>query len=94
LTQQQKQQMVELLGVALTRDSNNKGYDVAVIGHGDTLIFDCTKALDPRTACYILYKGYPTKGDLILLQMAGVHTLYFKTERGIFSTFTWDKSIP
>jgi hypothetical protein len=85
---------VALLGAALTQQLKKDGSDVVIVGDRDTLIFDCTKALDPRSTCYVLYKTYPSnKDELKVLQLMGVRKLKFKTEKGIFSGFTWEKDI-
>jgi len=82
------------LGVVLTHQLQKSGSDVTVLGFEDVLVFDCTKALDPRMACYARYKGYPAdKGELKLLRLMGIRKLHFQTEGGVFSGYAWTKRI-
>jgi hypothetical protein len=84
-----------LLGLAMSRQLQQQGSDVTVMGLDDELIFDCTKALDPRVACYFLYKNYPpNNNEQKILTMMGVRTLEFKTNPGLFSRYAWTKHIP
>jgi hypothetical protein len=85
--------VVPLFGAAFSQKLQGNGLDVLVVGDRDTLIFDCTKELDPRTTCFALYLAYPPYGELQALQLMGIRFLKFRTEPGFFSGFTWEKEI-
>ena len=80
----------------LTQTFRKKGSDVAVIDlDKHTIMFDCTKELNPRESCYVLYKAYPTdRYEAEMLKTMGINSLKFKTENGFFSGATWEKDIP
>lgn len=79
----------------LTQTFRKQGSDVTVDGFEHTLIFDCTRELNPRTSCYVLYKTYPkNREEAKLLVEMGIYTLRYKTEDGLLSGFTWTKRLP
>lgn len=84
---------VALLAAVMTYQLQQRGSDVTVLGFDDTLIFDCSKALDPRTICYVLYKTWPKSQDVKAYRGLGVRILKFQTEAGLFSGYAWTKPI-
>lgn len=87
-------QSASLIAASMTQQFRQQGSDVTVNGFDDVLVFDCTKALDPRTACYMIYKQYPSnEGELKVLQLMGIRKLKFQTDGGVFSGYAWTKRI-
>ncbi|HYN15624.1 MAG TPA: hypothetical protein VES66_07545 [Terriglobales bacterium] len=82
-----------LIAAALNDQFQQRGADIKVYGFDNVLVFDCTKALDPRSACYVLYKGYPQSDELKVLRMMGVRKIHYQTEGGVFSGYAWTKDI-
>jgi hypothetical protein len=74
---------------------NAGGSDTKVTGFDDVLVFDCSKELDPRVACYTLYKGFraPDRKTRLALQKYGIHHLKFKTDDGLFHGFDWQLDV-
>lgn len=84
-----------LWGALLTQTFHKNGSDVVVYDlDAHTLLFDCTKELDPRTSCYVLYKTFPKNRDEAkVLKMMGIHTFKYKIEDGLLSGFAWEKEL-
>jgi hypothetical protein len=80
----------------LTQTFRKNGSEVTVIDlDRHTILFDCTRELNPRTSCYVLYKTYPKNRDEgKILKMMGISSLKFKTKDGLFDGATWEKDIP
>jgi hypothetical protein len=80
----------------LTQTFRKNGSDVTVIDlDRHTILFDCTRELNPRESCYVLYKTYPKNRDEgKILKMMGISSLKFKTKDGLFDGATWEKDIP
>jgi len=82
-----------LIAAALNDQFQQRGADIKVYGFDNVLVFDCTKALDPRSACYVLYKGYPQSDELKILRVMGVRKIHYQTQGGVFSGYAWTKDI-
>jgi hypothetical protein len=82
---------VATLAVVMQQVLNKQGSDVLVGGTDDALLFDCSKALDPRVTCYELYQEFRRgrKEIAALLDAAGVHELMFKTDPSVWASMAW-----
>jgi len=83
-------------GSLLTQSYRKQGSDVVVYDlDPHTLLFDCSKELDPRASCYVLYKTYPKNADEEkLLKAMGITNMKYKIENGLLSGFAWEKELP
>jgi Na+-transporting methylmalonyl-CoA/oxaloacetate decarboxylase gamma subunit len=79
-----------VLARVLTDELHKQGTDVTVAGFDDVLVFDCSKALNPRPTCYALYKNFPrNEKERNSLSQFGIKKLKFRTDAGLFSGFAW-----
>jgi len=86
--------MTAVFGGLYTQSLRKNGRNVTVYdSDSHTLLVDCTKELDPRTTCYLLYKNFPPAGDARLLRSYGITKVKYVTESGLFSGFAWEKEL-
>jgi hypothetical protein len=72
-------QVLSLLGAALTEDYKKTPWGVRVYGDDEqkTLSFDCSDDPHPRDVCFMLYKRYPEEDETRVLRMLGVKRIYY-----------------